>query len=301
MKFLLTTDIHGDIKIYNWLIKNQDKADVFILGADILPKHNISSFKDLREKQTQFLNGYFIDFIEQIKTPTILDFGNDDLIELHQFFKDLVNRDESYLYYSEGRCLNFGGWHFYGMNYIPNHPFRLKDWVARDTKDSGIFPILTKKVYSEGKEKTHNDFVREVMNSETIQDKLNKLPITDIKRTLCLFHSPPSESGLDRCTTGQEVGSKAIRWFLENNSPFLSFHGHIHESPFVPGGFYKTIINNTICLNPGRNRIHTTIRFIIIDIPDISKVDINKYDFNNLKLNLYKNIKVSEEDVSKFF
>jgi Icc-related predicted phosphoesterase len=85
----------------------------------------------------------------------------------------------------------------------------------------------------------------------------------DPRRTIFNLHVPPVASGLDRCPeldissdppavvrVGGEVqyfdaGSSAVREALEEFQPFLSLHGHIHESRGAAR------LGRTLALNPG--------------------------------------------------
>jgi Icc-related predicted phosphoesterase len=85
----------------------------------------------------------------------------------------------------------------------------------------------------------------------------------DPHRTIFNLHVPPLGTGLDRCPVldtstdppsvvrvGGEVqyfdaGSTAVREALEQLQPFLSLHGHIHESRGA------TRLGRTLALNPG--------------------------------------------------
>jgi Icc-related predicted phosphoesterase len=85
----------------------------------------------------------------------------------------------------------------------------------------------------------------------------------DPRRTIFNLHVPPIGTGLDRCPllntasdpptvvrVGGEVqyfdaGSTAVREALEQYQPFLSLHGHIHESRSA------TRLGRTLALNPG--------------------------------------------------
>jgi Icc-related predicted phosphoesterase len=85
----------------------------------------------------------------------------------------------------------------------------------------------------------------------------------DARRTIFNLHVPPVGTGLDRCPeldtssdpptvvrVGGEVqyfdaGSTAVREALEEFQPFLSLHGHIHESRAA------TRLGGTLALNPG--------------------------------------------------
>jgi uncharacterized protein len=85
----------------------------------------------------------------------------------------------------------------------------------------------------------------------------------DPRRTIFNLHVPPASTGLDRCPVldtssdpptvvrvGGEVqyfdaGSTAVREALEELQPFLSLHGHIHESRGAAR------LGRTLALNPG--------------------------------------------------
>ncbi|MCX8185275.1 MAG: metallophosphoesterase [Sulfolobales archaeon] len=81
-----------------------------------------------------------------------------------------------------------------------------------------------------------------------------ELFIKDIEKTLAsrsitphvlLTHTPPKASGLDRVYSGEYVGSKKIREFVENHKPVLHVCGHIHEGRGV------VRIERTVAVNPG--------------------------------------------------
>lgn len=65
------------------------------------------------------------------------------------------------------------------------------------------------------------------------------------KPHILITHTPPHMSGLDRIYSGEHVGSKKIREFIEEYSPPLHVCGHIHEG--------RGIVNlgRTIAVNPG--------------------------------------------------
>jgi len=58
-------------------------------------------------------------------------------------------------------------------------------------------------------------------------------------------HTPPSMTSLDRVYSGEHVGSKKIRNFIETRKPLLHVCGHIHESRGVER------IGETVAVNPG--------------------------------------------------
>ena len=97
----------------------------------------------------------------------------------------------------------------------------------------------------------------------------------DPRRTIFNLHVPPIGSGLDRCPeldtssdppavvrVGGEVqyfdaGSSAVREALAEFQPFLSLHGHIHESRAA------TRLGRTLALNPGSEYSTGTLKGVI--------------------------------------
>lgn len=60
-----------------------------------------------------------------------------------------------------------------------------------------------------------------------------------------LTHTPPKMTRLDRIYSGEHVGSKIIREFLETHTPILHLCGHVHEGRGVER------IGRTVSVNPG--------------------------------------------------
>ena len=77
--------------------------------------------------------------------------------------------------------------------------------------------------------------------------------ILDITRRICvenshtilISHNPPYGTKTDTAFSGEHVGSKAIRSFIENTNPKLVACGHIHESRAIDS------LGASIVVNPG--------------------------------------------------
>lgn len=77
-------------------------------------------------------------------------------------------------------------------------------------------------------------------------DELKKLiELSTSRLHVLITHTPPHMSGLDRIYSGEHVGSKKIREFVEKYSPSLHVCGHIHEGRGVVN------LGRTIAVNPG--------------------------------------------------
>ncbi len=98
------------------------------------------------------------------------------------------------------------------------------------------------------------------------------------KTTVCLFHSPPYRTDLDRAALDGHtvdhapldlhVGSIAIQRFIEDRQPLLTLHGHIHESPRLTGNWRQKI---------GRTHAFTAAH----DGPELALVRFDLDDLDN--------------------
>ncbi len=68
---------------------------------------------------------------------------------------------------------------------------------------------------------------------------------SSINPHVLLTHTPPYNSGVDTLYSGEVVGSKALRDFLEEFTPLLHVCGHIHEGRGV------ATLGRTTVVNPG--------------------------------------------------
>jgi hypothetical protein len=85
----------------------------------------------------------------------------------------------------------------------------------------------------------------------TILDDLKQLTGNEpLGKSAFLFHSPPYRTFLDRAAMDDmmvdhvpmdvNVGSIAIMRFIEEKQPWLTMHGHIHESSLITGHWRQT-------------------------------------------------------------
>jgi len=69
--------------------------------------------------------------------------------------------------------------------------------------------------------------------------------IKHLPKKILVSHTPPYNTNTDVIESGQHVGSKAIREFIERCQPEICLTGHIHESRNIDR------IGKTLILNPG--------------------------------------------------
>jgi Icc-related predicted phosphoesterase len=109
----------------------------------------------------------------------------------------------------------------------------------------------------------------------------------DPATTIFNFHAPPYGSKLDNAPALNEdltyksggqalrpVGSTAVKEAIESYQPFLSLHGHIHESKG------SARIGSTLALNPGSSYEEGILQAAIVNI-DTKKRKVKNYQLVN--------------------
>ena len=259
-KIIFTADLHGRKEHYEELfsLAAGTGARTVIVGGDLTPH---GSGLDGILKQKKFLTDFLIPRLDSfsLEVPGVevfLMMGNDDWrINMNVLRSDagrsfrLLEAEESVL--ADGTRL-------IGYPFVPITPFSLKDWEKWDKNLTGHENFFGLRSTEDG--------VEEVSLEERKHEKLE----TDLVRLseemelhdfIFVSHSPPHGTSLDLIGQESHVGSQSIREFLERNSPRLSLHGHIHESPYVSKR-YKEKLGGTLCVNPGQSfasKLHAVI------------------------------------------
>jgi len=157
-------------------------------------------------------------------------------------------------HYAHDRRIEWRGCTVFGYACIPPTPFRLKDWERYDVSRH-VDPGCTSP-----EEGWRTVPLREgEARNATIREDLERLAGTaELAHAVFLFHSPPYHTRLDRAALDGKtvehvpldvnVGSIAIRRFLEARQPLLSLHGHVHESARLTGD-WRDRLGRTHCLS----------------------------------------------------
>ncbi len=256
---LFVSDLHGKVSRYEKFfhyIEHQNPGAVFI-GGDILPSSILHSFR-AGENKPDFVSDYLAHKFEILKKKlgenyprVFIIMGNDDP-KIEE--ETLIQYEKSQLWeYIHNKIVTLGEHQILGYSYVPPTPFLLKDWERYDI-DHQVPPLCIHP--TDGFLTTSKD---NIDFQTTMRDDLSQLG-SGIKEgnAICLFHSPPYNTGLDRIDMDGvsvddrkmdvNVGSKAIREFIEQKKPFITLHGHIHESSRITG-LWKELINQTTSLS----------------------------------------------------
>jgi len=253
------SDLHGNRQRYDMLfdgIEKEKPAAVF-MGGDLFPSGlgGILGVNDYAD----FLDGFMAPGFRRLRRklsknyPAVfLILGNDD-VRIEEERVRAYER-ESLWNYVHNRSLQWGGYHVYGYSCVPPTPFLLKDWERYDVSayldplciapEEGCFSVEVQKG---------------ILRHETILNDLEKLTADrDLSRAIILFHAPPYGCGLDRAALDGKmvdhvqldvhIGSIAVRRFIEARRPFLTLHGHVHESARITG-IWKEYIGSTLAIS----------------------------------------------------
>jgi uncharacterized protein len=255
---LFATDLHGNAERYQRLFRTitYSRPTAVFLGGDLLP--GLQFFAS---------SGEYSDFVEDYLAPAFRRARNEMDLRYPEVFLILGNDDprfqekslqacsaEGLWRYAHGKKLTLGDFAVYGYACVPPTPFLLKDWecydVSRYVPPGCVSP-------EEGRRSVSRDESR--IKFETIQRDLDLLAGEDpLDHAIFLFHTPPYDTALDRAALDGKtyehvpldvhVGSIAVRRFIEQRQPFLTLHGHVHESARLTGA-WKIRLGKTVCIN----------------------------------------------------
>jgi Icc-related predicted phosphoesterase len=247
------SDLHGHLDRYEKLfqaVMKESPAAVF-LGGDLFPSHLLALSNSLQafpDFTGDFLTPRFAELKEAMgsRYPRVfLILGNDDARAEEPAI--LAGTGPGLWEYVQNRRSMLSEFPVFGYAYVPPTPFRLKDWerydVSRFVDPGCIAP----------EEGAHSVPVSDSeLRNPTIKADLEHLAgQEDLSRAIFLFHSPPYQTNLDRAALdGQmvdyvpldlNVGSIAVRRFIETYQPLVTLHGHVHESARITGSWKDKI------------------------------------------------------------
>jgi len=246
-ELFFVSDLHGHRHRYGALVRQVllDRPQALFLGGDLMPHfarmtepgdffadYLLPLFRDLRKEMGPHYPNVF----------AIL--GNDDPAIEEELM--LEGETEGLWHYQHNRKTAFGPYTVYGYSCIPPTPFRLKDWerydVSRFADPGCVHP-------TEGSRTVEPD---EDIEYATIKKDLERLTgDDDLSEAIFLFHTPPYQTSLDRAALDGvmvehvpldvHVGSIAVKELIASRRPWITLHGHVHESTRLTGAWYERI------------------------------------------------------------
>jgi Icc-related predicted phosphoesterase len=259
MKWIYSSDLHGDVPLYQQLqeLGLASSANILILGGDLLPSFPPSrQYEDMIPYQKTFIDQFLLPFFNTLIRTTSIESiflipGNWDLGYPYLFSKpagDVFDLDRKRFRFESGTEL-------IGYPFVPPTPFRPKDFEKRDDAESPWPPQKNPSyIWDPGGagEIISVDPCLFLRNRGTIQEDLDRLPKPlYLRKAVYVMHSPPFGTGLDVIQGKKFTGSRSMRSFIEEYQPLATLHGHIHEAPEI-SGIYVDTIGETLCINPGQ-------------------------------------------------
>jgi len=261
---LFVSDQHGSVKRYEKLFEiiSAKQPELVFLGGDLLPFGGFLSRPQPNSGVnisgnflTQFLFPHLVELKDTLREeyPRLLVIlGNDDPRREEKLLGQAERLD--LLHYLHNRKITYKGFNLYGYSCVPPTPFLLKDWecydVSRFVDVGAVPPTAGRRTVSVPPEK---------IAGRTIEDDLRRLSDgEDLRKSVFLFHAPPYDCALDRAALDGRmiegvpldvhVGSIAVRRFIEERSPLVTLHGHVHESARLTGAWHDRI-GTTLCFS----------------------------------------------------
>lgn len=253
MRCLFVSDLHGHVDRYEKLFAAIEarRPEAVFLGGDLLP-NPWAAARAIDPRHRDFLHGFVAPALARLREtlgdayPEILVIlGNDDARA--EEISVLGIAAQGLWTYAHERRLPLHEHLVLGYAYVPPTPFLNKDWERYDVSryvDPGCLSP------EEGQRTV--PVSAETARHATIAADLEILCHgLDLARAICLFHSPPYRTCLDRAALdGRQidhvpldvhVGSIAIQRFIALRQPAITLHGHVHESCRLTGSWRERI------------------------------------------------------------
>jgi len=268
LRILHAADLHGNIAHYRELLSLAvtQEANCVVIGGDLFPggKHLTVILGDQKKFLTDHLRPLLEQFRQTNPEKTIyLMMGNDDLAVNMEWLENMEREGLLKLLHLHTHALS-DNLFIAGYGCVPPTSFLIKDWERLDT-DRSLVPDRSYRAYNSGSGNIAAVDAREwFLSHDTIEEELRRLAcLANPAHTIYVTHAPPYNTKLDVLYNGGHAGSRSVRKFIEELSPPLSLHGHIHESHRMTNEI-EDRIGNTICINPGQTK--QILHAVTIDI-----------------------------------
>jgi len=254
MKTLYTADLHGSLQLYRELeeIVISEKVGLVLIGGDLLPRFGHDNLSLINQKI--FIEEKIYPFLLTMKkcaTEVGIIPGNNDWQESINTMKELARENLIHLLHLSPLEINTK-LIIRGYPYIPPTPFAPKDFEKCDMRKDSIDSTNPSAVISSGNRIVKIEEKSFFAKRGSIEEDLDRMAESDMEeRSIYIFHAPPHDSLLDRLHNGSGAGSRAVKEFIKKNRPYITLHGHVHESPEVTGRWWQ-FFGTTLSINPGQ-------------------------------------------------
>ncbi len=267
MKILYATDLHARPERYREVFDHarRHRVDAVVTGGDALEW----CFDDLdatEAHQRAFLRDFLDPHFHEYDEAGIHWLGllsSHDLPAIDEAF-DTLCATHSHAHHFSRRRVELAGYEFIGFDLVVDYPFPPKSRCRAEDGRFRPLPCRGQPVEAtpEGW-RVVPDWPARLARLPTIEQELAALPPPhDPRRAVYVIHHPPAGLGLATIHSGVDIGSTAVRRFLENAQPLVALHGHIHESPAMTG-VWQARIGQTLCLQPGQG---DPVHWVLLDL-----------------------------------
>lgn len=253
------SDLHGRRGRYLKLFERiaEERPAALFMGGDLLPMPLDLSWAG-EDGGADFVRDFLAPGFESLRErlgkayPRVfLILGNDDARVEEEAFLEMENA--GLCHYAHGRRFELGGFTIVGYSHVPPTPFRLKDWERYDVSRY-VDPGCTSP--EEGSRTVEVDATE--IRYGTIEKDLAALTADEnMERLVLLMHTPPYQTLLDRAgldgrmvdhvPLDVHIGSIAVKRLIEKRQPWLTLHGHVHESARLTGA-WKEKLGRTLAI-----------------------------------------------------
>jgi len=264
MKILATNDPHQYSFHHKWkdlVAEVADiKPDIVAIAGDLMPKHDIL-------QQAKYIKDV-VKYVNKIKdhgSEVVLILGNDDNHNLEDEFKE---KDSiGVWHYVHEKVKNVKGIDFCGLSYVSDYPFLYKGWCRAEfqgfPKKSPVQLGNPVTVDKNNKIVDIDDYDSYLKSYKSIYDSLIDLSqdVLNVNKSIWLIHMPPIMANLANVSIKkhhalekelEDVGSRAVRLFIEEKQPLITIHGHIHENFDLTNGIWNCKIDKTLAIQNGQ-------------------------------------------------
>jgi Icc-related predicted phosphoesterase len=258
-RVLFCADLHGNLCQFDAVISHAlaEGIGLVVFGGDLTPKDATRRTPAL---QRAFLADELFPLFRSKVDPGVLQvlliLGNDDFRSNREFVVEQQQAGVPFRLIDRATFVTEDGFVIVGYSSVPSTPFRFKCWERRDLRGDSDFSARPdtriEGVVSRGDELVLYS-LDEALGLPSIEEDLDALTEgLHMDRLVLVTHAPPFDTVCDFNREHRHVGSRGVRAFIEARQPYLTLHGHIHETVDLSGEFVETI-GRTRCVAVGND------------------------------------------------
>ncbi|MBT4816876.1 MAG: hypothetical protein HON70_14325, partial [Lentisphaerae bacterium] len=199
MRFVYITDLHGWQDGFDALpdFTAANGAVAIVNGGDMLPKGD-----SILKAQKRFIQSYLPEYFRRCQAAGVRFygmFGNDDLASRLPYWREVISAHECAFDLTDRWHELPDGYQIRGVNYVPDAPFGLKDWMVLDSS-GWARPLQACRAIVTGPNgfEAIPDVECFFAVRPTLADVLANVPAdsVDMGKAILVTHAPPDGLGL---------------------------------------------------------------------------------------------------------